>query len=252
MKSANGPEMPSTWPRNERPATRSWVFTSPNAAIAEPMRSRWSPSIFDGTRRLTVAEVGALLNAARWAPSAGNTQPWRFVVAERGDATHRLLVPHLSRGNSGWVPRASVVFLAATEVQNEHGQPLEGKFDASSNIYSLGQAVAHLTLQAQAMDLWAHQFSGFDRTAVAADIQAPPQIRIVAAIAVGHRGNPDDAPEHDRQREQKERRRHPLATIAFGASWGEPWTPLETQIGDRSLSGGCPASDKEQSPGSVS
>uniref|UniRef100_UPI001601DDB2 nitroreductase family protein n=1 Tax=Nocardioides pelophilus TaxID=2172019 RepID=UPI001601DDB2 len=86
------------------------------ASLAEPLRSRWSPSVFDAEHRLTAEEITTLLHAAQWAPSSGNLQPWRFVVCERGDAAHRAMVPHLSRGNSGWVPRASVVFLTATQV----------------------------------------------------------------------------------------------------------------------------------------
>src|SRR3954447_11072444 len=84
--------------------------------LAEPLRSRWSPSVFDARHELATDDVATLLHAAQWAPSHGNLQPWRYFVGERGSAAHRTLVPHLSRGNSGWVPRASVVFLAATQV----------------------------------------------------------------------------------------------------------------------------------------
>ena len=90
---------------------------SPDAAgLAEPMRSRWSPSVFDDRHELSAAEVTTLLEAARWAPSAGNSQPWRFVVAPRGSAAHTAFVPHLSRGNAGWVPRDSLVVVAGCEV----------------------------------------------------------------------------------------------------------------------------------------
>ncbi|MCM0622745.1 nitroreductase family protein [Nocardioides bruguierae] len=172
-------------------------------------------------RDLSGAEIATSLNAAQWAPGcAGHMQPWRFVVAERGDSVHALLVSHLSRGNSGWVPRASVVFLAATELEDESGMPIEGKADAAGNLYALGQAAAHLALQAQAMGLWSHQFSGLDRDAVADALRVPRGVRIVAGIAVGHRGDVSSASE---QEQLRERRREPLSSLAFHESWGRPW-----------------------------
>jgi nitroreductase len=189
--------------------------------LAEPMRSRWSPSIFDGEHRLTTEQIRTLLHAAQWAPSHGNLQPWRFTVAERGDAAHRVLVPHLSRGNSGWVPRASVVFVAAAKIASEPGD--EKPTDPDVSLYGLGLAAAQLVLQAHAMGLVAHQFQGFDKRAVAEGFDVPPYYRFVAAIAVGVRGDPAEVPEREREREQRVRRRRPLAEIAYGARWGEPW-----------------------------
>jgi nitroreductase len=197
-------------------------------ALAEPMRSRWSPSIFDADHRLAAEEIGALLTAAQWAPSSGNTQPWRFFVAERGSPGHEALRPHLSRGNSGWVPRASVVILAATQFEpgpDEADDPRAFK-GLDVNLYALGQAAAHLTLEAQARGLWAHQFGGFDKPATAAALGVPASWRIVAGIAVGVRGNPADVPERDQEREHRERRRRPLTEIAYGDRWGEPWRGL--------------------------
>jgi nitroreductase len=190
-------------------------------ALAEPMRSRWSPSVFDADHELTREQIETLLHAAQWAPSYGNTQPWSFLVAERDSASHRVLVAHLSHGNSRWVPRASVVFVTAAWVApDEHGNELKGAFYAC---HDLGQAAAHLTLQARAMGLHAHQFGGFDREAVAAELGVPAHFRVMTGIAVGVRGNPDEVPERDSEREQRERRRRPLAEFAYGASWGHPW-----------------------------
>lgn len=192
--------------------------------LAEPLRSRWSPSIFDADHRLTADEITTLLHAGQWAPSHGNLQPWRFLVCERGSTAHQSLVPHLSRGNSGWVPRASVVFLNATQVADAPDKADDEKpVDATIDIYCAGQAAAHLSLQAQAMGLWAHQFKGFDKDPVAAAFGVPPHWRIVAGIAVGVRGNPAEVPERDQEREQRVRRRKPLTEIAYGDAWGVPW-----------------------------
>ncbi|HVK29811.1 MAG TPA: nitroreductase family protein [Nocardioides sp.] len=191
-------------------------------AIAEPMQSRWSPSVFDDAHRLTDVEITRLLEAAQWAPSSGNRQPWRLVVATRGSAAHEVLVPHLSRGNSGWVPRASVVFLSAV-VLGADGDELK---DVLIPAHDVGQAAAHLTLQAEAMGLKAHQFGGFDHAAVAAGLGLPDDARLIAGIAVGVRGNPADVPERDAERDHRVRDRRPLTETAYDDRWGHAWPGL--------------------------
>lgn len=195
-------------------------------ALAEPLRSRWSPSVFDPRHRLSAAEITTLLHAAQWAPSHGNLQPWRLVVCERGDAAHEVVVRHLSRGNAGWVPRASVAFLVATQVAEDPDRgPDDKPNDVMTNVYGAGQAAAHLSLQAHAMGLWAHQFKGFDRDAVADELGCPSHWRIVAGIAVGVRGDPGEVSERDQEREHRPRVRKDLTEIAYGAPWGVPWAP---------------------------
>jgi nitroreductase len=189
--------------------------------LAEPMRSRWSPSVFDDTHVLDREQVVLLLTAARWAPSCGNAQPAHFVVAERGSASHEVLVRHLSRGNSGWVPRASLVLVAgAQHAPDEQG---EGGYKPRYADYDTGQAAAHVTLQARAMGLEAHQFAGFDKEAVAAELGVPAHVRLLAGIAVGVRGDPADVPERDAERDVRVRRRVPLEARAHGDRWGVPW-----------------------------
>ena len=190
--------------------------------IAEPMHSRWSPSVFDDTHELSDTEITRLLEAAQWAPSSGNRQPWRYVVATRGSAAHDALVPHLSRGNSGWVPRASVVFLSAV-VLGSDGDELK---DVLIPVHDVGQASAHLTLQAETMGLKAHQFGGFDHAAVAAGLGLPDDARLVAGIAVGVRGNPADVSERDAERDHRVRDRRPLAETAYDDRWGHAWPGL--------------------------
>jgi nitroreductase len=190
--------------------------------LAEPMRSRRSISVFEDTHVLAPDEIRLLLTAARWAPSNGNAQPAHFVVAERGSPSHQVLTRHLTRGNSTWVPRASVVLIAGAQfAPDERG---EGGYKPEYAEYDLGQAAAHLTLQACAMGLHVHQFAGFDKQAVAAELGVPAYVRLLSGIAVGVPGNPDDVSERDREREHKVRRRRPLAAMAYGDRWGKPWT----------------------------
>lgn len=187
--------------------------------LAEPMRSRWSPSIFDDRHRLDHADLVRILRAGQWAPSEGNSQPWAFIVAERGSVSHLHLVAHLSRGNSGWVPRASVVLVTVTQVAPD----ADGNGGGRYTQYDLGQAAAHITLQARSMGLHAHQFSGFDQDALHAALDVPDHFRVMTGIAIGVPGDPAEVDERTRGREEKVRVRKPLDSFAFGATWGEPW-----------------------------
>ena len=190
--------------------------------LAEPLRSRWSPRILDEDRDVSDEEVATMLEAARWAPSWGNLQPWSFVVARRGGRAHGVLLPHLSRGNAGWVPRAPVVLLVAAQVAAAPGErPLKGEAHAC---YDTGQAAAHLSLQARALGLHAHQLAGFDHEAVAAGLGLPDHVRLLSAVAIGALGDPAGAPERDREREQRPRTRRPLAEFVHVDAWGTPWS----------------------------
>ena len=124
--------------------------------LAEPLRSRWSPSVFDDEFELGDEQVVTLLRAGQWAPSWGNTQPWRFFVARRGDKTHagagRAPQPRQQR-----LGAASLgVLLTATQVAPDE----DGEGGGPHAAYDLGQAAAHITIQAASMGLHAHQFAG--------------------------------------------------------------------------------------------
>lgn len=203
-------------------------------SLAEPLRSRWSPSVFDPHHELSSADIEVLLRAAQWAPSAGNSQPWRYLVAPRGSAAHDLLVPTLTRGNAGWVPRASLVLLAGVQVAADpEGRDGSGPKSVDHARHDLGQASAHITLQARAMGLHTHQFAGFDRQAAASVLGVPSYVELMTGIAIGvplaesadeGLAAGDGLIGSDRARERRGRERRPLAQIAFGGRWGEPWT----------------------------
>ncbi|GAB3244717.1 nitroreductase family protein [Nocardioides dilutus] len=201
-------------------------------SLAEPMRSRRSVSVFDDTHVLEPDQIALLLTAGRWAPSCGNAQPAHFVVAERGSRSHEVLVRHLTTGNSGWVPRASLVLIAGAQfAPDERG---EGGYKPRYADYDTGQAAAHVTLQARAMGLEAHQFAGFDKEAVAAELGVPDFVRLLTGIAVGVPGDPADVSERDAERDRRVRRREPLSARAHGERWGTPWAGLTGVTGDAS------------------
>jgi len=191
--------------------------------LAEPLRSRWSPSVYDDAHTLSRAEIDQLLHAAQWAPSAGNSQPWVFFVCDRGSANHERLVAHLSRGNSGWVPRASVVFVTAAHVSTGADEDAPAYSDYA--LYDVGQAAAHLTLQARAMGLHTHQFAGFDHEALAEDLELPATHALLTGIAVGVPGDPGEVDERTAARDHRVRERVGLDEIARAGTWTEHWLP---------------------------
>lgn len=155
------------------------MTTSPG--ISAFARDRFSPMRFDGRHEMRSEEVDALLDAARHAPSAGNAQPWAFIVGQRDDAVHQRLVPHLARSSSVWAPAASLL------LANLSHRFVGGSTIAYSEFarYDLGQAVAHLTFQAHALGLAVHQFRAFDRAAIAAEFDIPPHWEVTSMAAVG-------------------------------------------------------------------
>ena len=155
----------------------------PTAAVAlHPLlQARWSPTCFDPDDVLTEAEVTALLEAARWAPSAGNSQPLAFIVARRGDADHRRLVPHLAGSAAPWAATASLLVANLAHRFVEDTDWDYSEFSA----YDLGQAVAHMSFQAAALGLYVRQFRAFDRSAIAAEFGVPGHWEVTTMSAIG-------------------------------------------------------------------
>jgi len=154
------------------------VTSQPLAPFA---RERFSPIRFDETHEISAGEIDSLLDAARQAPSAGNSQPWAFIVGRRGDDVHARLVPHLARSSSAWAPNASLLLANLSQHLVEDSDLEYSEFSR----YDLGQAVAHLTFQAHSLSLAVHQFRAFDRDAIAAEFNVPAHWEVTSMAAVG-------------------------------------------------------------------
>ncbi len=133
------------------------------AATSVPLHpllaQRWSPRGLDATHELDQRSVQALLEAARWAPSANNSQPWRFLVAHRGEETFARLLGLLTPGNRSWAHAASALVLVAAQTVDDTGRTRPWA------LFDTGQAVAALSVQAEADGLSVHQMGGFDADA---------------------------------------------------------------------------------------
>jgi nitroreductase len=160
--------------------TRQRVRADEGAApIMELLAERWSPRSYDPTATVSEELLDILLEAARWSPSAGNSQPWRFVVARRGTAAFDRIVANLTGLNSAWTPNASALILNCYEAQDEMGE--QRKWAA----YDLGQSVAHLSIEAHHQGLHVHQMGGLDPDGMSKAFGLDPQWIPLTVIAIG-------------------------------------------------------------------
>src|SRR5207302_10716242 len=143
------------------------------------LAERWSPRGFDRAHEIGDEALSALLEAARWAPSAGNSQPWRFLVTRRGEPAHDRLYAALAPGNQAWAGAASALILVAARTTGDDGRPQPWA------LYDTGQAVAALVTQAQADGLAVHQMGGFDTAAVRAALSPGDTLTPVGILAIG-------------------------------------------------------------------
>lgn len=182
---------------------------SSSQTIHELLARRWSPRSFSPLP-VEMAALGRLFEAARWAPSSYNAQPWSFVVATREDAEgYNRLLSTLVDVNRQWAQQAPVLILAVAKLDYNHvARPNRHAH------YDLGQAVANLTVQATALNLHVHQMGGFDPQAARELFAIPAGFEPVAVLALGYPETPfAGAPARTRKH---------LDEFVFSGSWGRP------------------------------
>lgn len=184
--------------------------------IHELLRRRWSPRAF-ADRRVEAETLRSLLEAARWAPSSSNEQPWSFIMAGKDDeAEFGRLLSCLVEANSIWVQHAPVLMVSVARLSfEEDGKPNRHAF------HDVGQAVADLSVEATALGLFVHQMAGFHPDKVRELYGVPKEFEPVAAIALGYPGDPQTLPEKLRQRELALRERKPIAEFVYTGRWGK-------------------------------
>ncbi|MDQ2775715.1 MAG: nitroreductase family protein [Acidobacteriota bacterium] len=182
--------------------------------VHDLIRSRWSPRAFSD-HEVSAEDLRTVLDAARWAASSSNEQPWRFLTATKADApAFQKLLDLLVPANQSWAKTASVLLItAAKKTFSRDGSPnRHGMHDA-------GQALANLFLQATALGLHAHAMAGFDHEKARQKLAIPDDFEVAAAVALGYLGSPDELSGKYRDMEVAPRQRKPLDEIAFGSSW---------------------------------
>lgn len=188
--------------------------------IHDLVRRRWSPRAFADTR-VEREKLLSLFEAARWAPSSFNEQPWSFIVATRETPEEfGRLLDCLVEGNRIWARSAPVLMLSVARLGfADDGRPNRHAF------HDVGLAVGNLVTQATALGLVVHQMAGFDVEKARSALRIPSGFEPVAAIAVGYQGDPGSLPERLCERERAPRNRKDLADFVHSARWGEP-SPL--------------------------
>ncbi len=176
---------------------------------------RWSPRAFSG-RPVEAETLKLLLEAARWAPSSFNEQPWRFIVATPADPEWlERLQGYLSPGNA-WAKGAPVLVASAYRTRFSHNE----KPNASA-FRDLGAAEENIFLQAYAAGLVMHQMAGFDRERLKQEL-LPEGFEPGTMFVIGHPGDAEDLDDKLQKSERAPRKRKPLTDLVFGSDWGEP------------------------------
>jgi nitroreductase len=178
--------------------------------------ARWSPRSFSD-REVGREDLARVFEAARWAASSFNEQPWRFLVGTRNSETYRKILHSLMPFNQAWAGKAPVLILGAARTSFSHN-------DAPNRValYDLGAACSYLTLQAAALGLSTHQMAGFDEDTVRKSFEIPETYALGAVIALGYQGEPA-ALTHPQMlaQETAQRTRKLLKDFVFSA-WDTP------------------------------
>jgi len=183
--------------------------------IHDLIKKRWSPRAF-AERPVEHDKLRSLFEAARWAPSSNNAQPWSFIVATKEDkSAYDRLLGCMSKKNQRWARLAPVLVLSIASLYF----PGTGEADRLG-LYGLGLAVENLVTQATALGLYVHQAGGFSKECAHKAFDIPEGREPVDVIAIGYLGDPKSLPEDLREQELARRTRKPLAEFVFSGRWG--------------------------------
>jgi len=177
-------------------------------AVGPLFINRWSPRAMSG-EEIETDKMMALFEAARWAPSSFNNQPWRFVFARRGTEHWGLFLDLLTDQNKTWAKEAAVLVVVASKSTFDYnGKP------ARTHSYDTGAAWENLALQGTAMGFVVHGMQGFDYDKAKGKLEIPDDHQVEAMIAVGRPGRKEDLPQELQEREFPSSRKT-LAEIVF-------------------------------------
>lgn len=184
--------------------------------ISDVIRKRWSPRAF-ADQSVSEADIRTLLEAARWAPSCFNEQPWSFLIASREDqAGFEKMLACLVDGNQVWAKAAPVLMISLASKQfRRNDKPNRFAY------HDVGLAVGQMGLQAMEMGLYMHQMGGIHHDKIREAYQLPDSVDPVAGIALGYLGNAASLPEDLAERETAPRSRRASHEFAFKGNYGD-------------------------------
>jgi nitroreductase len=182
--------------------------------VHDLIRNRWSPRAFSD-KPVDREVLASLFEAARWAPSSNNEQPWAYLVATKDNPEDfAKMLSVLVEFNAGWAKNAPVLLLAASRLKFSNGNPNRNAF------YDTGAATALLSVEATARGLALHQMAGFDPAKAKQVFEIPADCEAIAAIALGYPGNPNSLSQKLQDREVAPRTRKALAEFVMSGRWG--------------------------------
>ncbi|MDT3776127.1 nitroreductase family protein [Nitrospira sp. MA-1] len=184
--------------------------------IHDLLGRRWSPRAF-ADQPVEREKIQRLLEAARWASSCFNEQPWVFILATiEHPENHQKLLSCLVEGNQIWAKRAPLLLLTVAKLHFDHN----GEVNRHA-YHDIGLAVGNLVMQATAMDLSVHQMAGILPDAIRERYALPAGYEAVTGIAIGYQGDASTLPDGLRERELAPRSRKPLREFVFSETWGQ-------------------------------
>src|SRR4051812_31349069 len=185
--------------------------------IHDLIRRRWSPRAF-ADRPVEPAKLSAVLEAARWAPSSYNEQPWAYIVGTKDNPdAYQKVLSTLIEFNQSWAKTAPVVMLSVASTKLARG----GKPNRHA-FHDIGAASAYLTFEATSLGLFVHQMAGLDPEKARQVCHIPDDYEAVAGLALGYAGDPNSLPPELREKELARSQRKPQAEFVFAGEWGKP------------------------------
>ncbi len=178
------------------------------------IKNRWSPRAFR-KKKVEPAKLKRIFEAARWAPSSFNEQPWRFILGIKGDSSWDKLFECMVKFNQDWAGRAPLLLLALGKKTTSKGAPNK------VYQYDVGQSMAYITFQAEAEGLVVHQMGGFSREKAGELFSVPEDYVPLTMMAIGYQDNPESLDRDFQEKEKAPRSRNPVGELLFSDTFGK-------------------------------
>jgi nitroreductase len=176
--------------------------------VMDILKNRWSPRSFSD-ESISENNLATLFEAASWAPSSRNEQPWMYIYAHRSDKAFQKFINCLMPGNEPWAKNAAILVISIARKQFSNGK------ENRTYMHDTGLANMQLVLQAFNMNIYAHMMAGFDMNKTKESFQIPDELDIICFMALGYLDSPEKLPEPYKTREQNKRTRYMLSEFTF-------------------------------------